>query len=82
MENNIREWLTQWFIENLGIEANIVEDNLNVNFFHNSWMDSFQFINFISDVEDEFDVTFSNDEFQDRNFASISGVSKSIASKL
>lgn len=82
MEIKVKEWIIQWFVENLGIEVEVINENLEANFFHNGWMDSFQFINFISDIEDEFEVTFSNDEFQDRSFASINGVSKSISLKL
>ena len=82
MEINVKEWVVQWFAEHVGIETEVIKENLDVNFFHNGWIDSFQFINFISDIEDEFDITFSNDEFQDRSFASINGISISITNKL
>ncbi len=79
---NIREWLVDWFVENSDFTKDIIESMLDENYFNQQWIDSFSFINFISDMEEKFCVSFSNDEFQNRDFATINGLYKIIRGKI
>ena len=45
-------------------------------------IDSFKFISFITEIENFFKIKFSNDEFQNRDFASIEGLSKILSEKI
>jgi acyl carrier protein len=80
--NNVNVWLIKWFVSNSNTSEEEIKKNLMNNYFENGWIDSFKFIKFIADIEDFFKVTFSNDEFQNRNFATIYGLTKIIKSKI
>lgn len=79
---DIKKWLANWFVENSDFSKNVVEENLDKNYFEQQWIDSFSFINFISDMEEKFSISFSNDEFQNREFATINGLTKIIDGKI
>jgi acyl carrier protein len=81
IEVKVREWLVDWFCAHSSVGRDVVETNLESNYLERGWIDSMQFITLISAIEDEFSVEFSNDEFQDRTFATINGLSQIIAQK-
>lgn len=78
----IKGWLSNWFIENSDFSKEDIENNLDSNYFEQGWIDSFSFINFISDMEEKFEISFSNDEFQNREFATVNGLAKIIEGKI
>ncbi|MGE5473223.1 MAG: AAC(3) family N-acetyltransferase [Ignavibacteriales bacterium] len=82
MDIDIRTWIIEWFKEQTGETDNEIRSRTNENYFENCWMDSFTFISFITKVEEKFNISFDNDEFQDRSFATIEGLIKNIESKL
>ena len=54
---------------------------INENYFEKGWIDSLKFIDLITQIEEEFSIRFSNDEFQDRKFSTIEGLAKIIERK-
>lgn len=79
---DVKNWLIDWFVENSNFTKNIIEENTDKNYFEQQWIDSFLFINFISDLEEKFEISFSNSEFQNREFATINGLTAIIKGKL
>ena len=78
---NSKKWLINWFKKNSLIKIREIEQHLDENYLENGWIDSFKFILFITDIENNFKIKFSNDEFQNRKFATINGLSKIIYDK-
>ncbi|MBL77142.1 MAG: hypothetical protein CL763_09690 [Chloroflexi bacterium] len=79
MESKI--WLVRWFEKN-SLSSNInVKDSINQNYFENGWIDSLKFIDLVTQIEEEFSIRFSNDEFQDRKFSTIEGLARIIERK-
>lgn len=78
----VKEWIVNWFVENTGVTKEDIILNLNVSYFEKKWLDSYAFINFISDIEEKFDISFSNEEFQNREFATIEGLACIIERKI
>jgi len=76
------QWIIKWFIENTDVHAFEIRKNLKENYLGKGWIDSFKFISFITEIEDFFKIKFSNDEFQNRDFASIEGLSKILSEKI
>lgn len=72
----IREWIINWFIENLNIEEKELNNNSDENYFELGYIDSFDFIKFINDIEEAFGITFENSQFEDREFSTINGLTK------
>jgi len=80
--NEITIWLSNWLKDNSNLEAEIIQQKLTTNYLDEHWIDSFKFIKFITEVEEYFDITFGNDEFQNRNFSTIAGLAEIINEKL
>ena len=71
-------WIIDWFESNTNTTRNELENNIDSNYFEKGYIDSFDFISLIGDIEDEFGIQFSNDQFEDRTFSTISGLAKII----
>jgi acyl carrier protein len=79
---NLKSWIIQWFLDNSNLSGKEIEENLDENYLIKGWIDSLKFISFINDVENEFQISFSNDEFQNRKFATVNGLTKIIEDKI
>jgi len=77
----IENWMIDWFSKNTISSQEEVTMNVDKNFFEQSWIDSLKFIEFITDIEEKFGIIFNNNEFQDRSFSTIIGLSKIIERK-
>lgn len=80
--NNIKDYLIQWFCKESGLEIEKVKNNMEESFFELGWIDSLQFINFICDIEQNFKIEFNNEDFQNRAFSTIDGLSKIVEEKI
>jgi acyl carrier protein len=81
MEEKIKNWIIVWFEENTDIEKDEMLNALDENYFTNEWIDSFKFILFLNEIENGFGISFSNDEFQGKEFSTINGLVKLIGNK-
>jgi acyl carrier protein len=77
-----REWLIEWFDSETTVSESTLREQMDTDYLKEGWIDSMQFIGMISSIEEEFDIEFSNDEFQNRSFATIDGLAELIASKI
>lgn len=75
---NVMEWILQWFNKKTGTSIEELFLHRNDNYFELGYLDSFEFIGFIGEIEAEFKMAFDNDQFEDRTFFTISGLSKII----
>ncbi len=79
---DIKEWLMSWFLKNTNANEEEIKKNLSEDYISIGWIDSLRFIEFIDACEKQFNIRFSNDEFQNREFATINGISKIIEEKI
>lgn len=79
---DVKIWINEWFIKNTNTQKNEIEKNANNDYFIQGWIDSLKFILLISDIEEYFKINFSNDEFQNREFSTIHGLTKIVEVKL
>lgn len=79
---NIKEWLINWFEKNSDLTKEEIENNVSDDYLAKGWMDSFKFVSFVTEIEEEFKITFSTDEFQNRAFATLEGLSKIIEARI
>jgi len=82
MTSNIFNWILEWFEKNSTVTKEEFMNYVGDNYFEKGWIDSFKFIEFISSIEQQFNISFSNAEFQERDFSTISGLIKIIQRKL
>lgn len=71
------EWLLEWFNEN----APHVELTPEDNYFNTGAIDSLGVIELIEAMEQTFSVSFTQDDFQDRRFQIVSGLSAILSEK-
>ena len=62
-------------------KKNKVDIKRNVNYFKEDYIDSVGVFDLISALESRFNFEFNNDDFQDRDFVTIEGLSKIIMDK-
>lgn len=70
---NYNEWVYNWFEVHTGINSQLLKNNSKKNFFEAGWIDSFQFIELLSDIE-ELGIVLSSTQFEDRSFSTIDGM--------
>lgn len=74
LEKNILNWLKEYFRKISDLPDNFEE----VNYLESGLIDSLGIILLIEEIEKEFNVTFTEDYFQERRFVSIKGLSEII----
>lgn len=72
------DWVLEWFEKNRDIASDEAKQHLDDNFFELGYIDSFGFIMLISAVQERFNITFDNDQFQDRSFATLKGFANAL----
>ncbi|GLX77641.1 hypothetical protein tinsulaeT_09810 [Thalassotalea insulae] len=76
--DKVIQWLTDYFATKVELPA----DYLTMNYFESGFIDSMDVIFLINDIELEFDITLTEEHFQDRRFATIQGLSEIIFSTI
>lgn len=70
------KWLTVWFSKYTGQEISEIEAHVADNYFELGYIDSFGFIELIEELEGTHELTFENDAFENRTFATINGLAQ------
>lgn len=81
-KEQVKEWLASWFADRAGISADEVKEHLDDNYFDLGYIDSFGFIELLDAVETEYGVQFDNEQFEDRSFATITGMAEIVSGGL
>ena len=76
----VRIWIIDWFEKKSDVPS--VDIDENKNYVESGWIDSFQFLDLIREVEEEFEVSFSDDDFSKEELLTIKGIIEIIISKL
>ena len=79
---DVKSWVIEWFAKNTGLREEEIEGKAQENYFEKGWIDSFKFISLVSEIEETFSISFSNDEFQATSFATIEGLVRTIKEKM
>ena len=77
-----KDWLVHWFAGHKGLTAEEVKAQVSLSYFDAGWLDSFEFITFILEIEQKFGIQFSNDDLQNWDFQNIDGLAKIIDRKI
>lgn len=77
-KEDILDWLIGWFEKNSMVEAAEIRKKISTSYFEEGLIDSFVFIRLISDIEEKYHIEFSNEQFEDRKFATVEGLAEII----
>ena len=75
------QWLLCWFQEKTGLSLVEIEQQAGDDYFNLDWVDSMGFIKLIVDIEEHYQITFTNNEFRDNKFRTLGGLSKLLHDK-
>ncbi len=78
MKSKIEAWIMNWF-QDKSPDTNL---DINDNYFEKNAIDSFGIMELITDIETHYEITFSQDDFQDPRFANIEGLSNILMEKI
>ncbi len=70
-----------WLIETFQEKSGRSSFNTEANFFEQGLIDSFEIIMLIEEIEQKFDIRFTDEDFQNRDFATIAGLAAIIDRK-
>lgn len=72
------EWVIDWFKSHSSESEETIRQSMTANYMELGLIDSFGFVQMLSDIDDEFDVMFVNEDFLNPNFQNIEGLIKLI----
>lgn len=70
---NYENWIIQWFRSHTDFSEEEIRSHMDENYFDLGYVDSFGFIELISEIED-LGIELANDQFEDREFSTIRGL--------
>lgn len=75
---DIKEWLIDWFVSKTSRSKQDIVTIVSENYLESGLIDSFSFVMLLSDIDDEYGITFSNEDFINPLFPTIDGLAQLI----
>jgi acyl carrier protein len=73
LREEVQTWLQNWFISR-SKAAKQAQAALGVDYFEAGWLSSMEVVEFVTEIEDQFSIQFSDGDLQDPRFVSIAGL--------
>jgi acyl carrier protein len=73
----VEQWLTQWFVAQgkvAGKKKDSPEPSRDIDYFEAGWLTSMEVVEFVTRIEERFNMQFSDRDLQDSRFPTISGL--------
>ena len=78
----IRQWIIDWFASHSSLSVAELDAVSKEDYLKKAIIDSFAFVMLISEIDDEFDVAFTKDDFLDSRFPTIDGLATMINERI
>ena len=78
LRTQVQGWLKEWFESRGKIGKQASETILKIDYFEAGWLTSMEVVEFITEIERQFGMQFSDDDMQDPRFVTIGGVTELI----
>jgi len=82
LRTKVQQWLSDWFVARGKIRKPALEsgqDTLwNTDYFEAGWLTSMEVVEFVTEIEQEFGMQFSDRDLQDSRFVTIAGLTELI----
>src|SRR4029077_15799544 len=80
LKDRASQWLCDWFVSRRKFKGDTASLP-DINYFDAGLLTSLEVIEFVSEIENCFGVQFSEQDFQDPRFATVSGLAELIADR-
>lgn len=74
----VQTWLKDWFVSRGKIGKQVNQSPLDIDYFEAGWLTSMEVVEFITEIEHQFGMQFSDEDMQDPRFVSIAGLTELI----
>lgn len=74
MKETIQEWLKHWFASRGKIGPQASKTMLEQDYFEAGWLTSMEVVEFVTEIEQQFGMQFSDRDLQDSRFVTIAGL--------
>jgi len=78
----VQQWVIDWFVARGKIRKSVLENGLEAlrqtDYFEAGWLTSMEVVEFVAEIEQKFDIQFSDSDLQDSRFLTISGITELI----
>ena len=78
MKEQVCQWLCDWFLSRKKIKGD-ARQHIHVDYFEAALLTSLEVIEFVSEIEERFGVSFSEEDFHDPRFVTIAGLAELVA---
>lgn len=68
-----RSFVINWFVEHSTLTKEELEENNDINYLEQGWIDSFAFLELLSSCEEQLEIRFSDEDFDNDDFFTIEG---------
>jgi acyl carrier protein len=77
LREEVQNWLKDWFRSKgkIGRQSN---PQIDIDYFEAGWLTSMEVVEFVTEVESQFDMQFSDQDLQDSRFVTITGLAELI----
>ncbi len=74
MKETIQEWLKHWFVSRGKVDPRASQAILEQDYFEVGLLTSMEVVEFVTEIEQQFGIQFSDRDLQDSRFVTISGL--------
>ena len=78
LKTQVQGWLKDWFVSRAKIGPQAKQSLLDTDYFEAGWLTSMEVVEFITEIERQFGMQFSDDDMQDPRFVTIAGLTELI----
>jgi acyl carrier protein len=77
LRQDVQSWLKDWFRKRGKVNGH-GDPRVDIDYFEGGWLTSMEVVEFVTEIESQFDVQFSDQDMQDSRFVTIAGLSELI----
>jgi acyl carrier protein len=78
LRTQVKQWLTGWFAARAKIGKSSPDAVQDVDYFEAGWLTSMEVVEFVTEIEHQFGMQFSDRDLQDQRFVTIAGLTELI----
>ena len=78
MKKQTQDWLTNWFVARGKIRNSAPAALHDTDYFEAGWLTSMEVVEFVTEIEQQFGMQFSDRDLQDPRFVTIAGLTELI----
>jgi len=78
LKAQVQDWLTNWFVARGKFGKSAPENVGDTDYFEAGWLTSMEVVEFVTDIEQQFGMQFSDRDLQDPRFVTIAGLTELI----